>query len=217
MKGDIQLKEDVVEELAWDPAFDATEVGVQVTDGIVTLTGHLDSHAAKYAAEDAVRRVPGVKGLAVEIDVRLPDDDRRTDADIARAASNILSWTSVLPADRIHVMVENGSVTLTGTVDWNYQRLAAERAVVGLYGVVNVTNAIVVQPAISPEDLKERIASAIERQAMEDATHVTVSVKGDEVTLSGSVRTWAERVAAFDAAWTAPGVVKVTNLIQVNL
>ncbi|CAG9166586.1 BON domain-containing protein [Cupriavidus respiraculi] len=217
MTGDIQLKEHVVEELAWNPAVDATQIGVQVRDGIVTLTGHLDSHAAKYAAEEAIGRVPGVKGLAVEIDVRLPDDARRTDADIARAASNILAWTSVLPADRIRVMVEGGCVTLSGTVDWQYQRQAAERAVAGLYGVVSVANAISVRPAVSPDDVRQRIANAIERQAQEDASHVTVSVKDGVVTLSGSVRTWAERVAAFDAAWSAPGVVKVSNLIQVNL
>ncbi|AGW90076.1 BON domain-containing protein [Cupriavidus sp. DF5525] len=217
MKGDIQLKQHVVEELAWDPAVDAAEVGVQVNDGVVTLTGHLTSHATKYAAEEAVRRVPGVKGLAVEIDVRLPDDAQRTDADIARAASNILAWTSVLPADRIQVMVEDGCVTLTGTVDWNYQRLAAERAVAGLYGVVSVANAIVVQPAIAAHDVKERIARAIERQAADDATHVTVDVKDGVVTLRGSLRSWAEREAAFEAAWAAPGVSEVSNIIQVNL
>ncbi|SDD85090.1 Osmotically-inducible protein OsmY, contains BON domain [Cupriavidus sp. YR651] len=217
MKGDIQLKEHVVEELAWDPSVDSAELGVQVKDGVVTLTGHLSSHAAKYAAEEAVRRVPGVKGLAVEINVRLPNDAQRTDADIARAASNILAWTSVLPADRIQVMVENGSVTLTGSVDWHYQRLAAERVVAGLYGVVSVANAIVVQPAIIPADIKELIARAIERQAADDASHVAVDVKDGVVTLSGSVRTWAERDAAFEAAWAAPGVRNVSNIIQVNL
>ncbi|MGO4762243.1 BON domain-containing protein [Cupriavidus sp. 2KB_3] len=217
MKGDIQLKERVTEELAWDPAVDAAEIGVQVQDGVVTLTGHLSNHAAKYAAEEAVRRVPGVKGLAVEIDVRLPDDAARTDADIARAASNILAWTSVLPADRIQVMVEDSCITLSGTVDWNYQRLAAARAVAGLYGVVSVANAITVQPAIAPDNIKERIAKAIERQAVDDATHVTVDVKDGVVTLRGSLRSWAEREAASEAAWAAPGVTDVSNIIQVNL
>ncbi|WP_434033800.1 BON domain-containing protein [Cupriavidus sp. a3] len=206
-----------MEELSWDPAVEAAEVGVQVSDGVVTLTGHLGSHAAKYAAEEAVRRVRGVKGIAVEIDVRLPNEVRRTDADIARAASNILAWTSVLPADRINVMVEDGSVILTGTVDWHYQRLAAERVVAGLYGVVGVTNAIVVQPSILPQDVKDRIARAIERQATDDATHVAVSVKDGVVTLSGSLRTWAEREAALEAAWAAPGVSAVQNNIRVNL
>jgi len=216
MKGDTELKAHVTEELEWDPAVDAVQIGVQVNDGVVTLTGHLASHAAKYAAEAAVRRVPGVRGLAVEINVRLPDDARRTDADIARAASNILEWTSVLPANRIQVMVEDGSVTLTGSVDWRYQRMAAERAVSGLYGVVSVANAITVQPALAADDLRNSIARAIERQATDDASQVTVDVKDGVVTLGGNLRTWAEREAAFEAAWAAPGVHEVTNNIQVT-
>jgi len=217
MQGDIQLKQRVMEALSWDPAVEAAEVGVQVRDGVVTLTGHLGSHAAKYAAEEAVRGVAGVKAIAVEIDVRLPGECRRTDADIARAASNILAWTSMVPADRIHVMVEDGSVSLTGTVDWNYQRMAAQRAVAGLYGVVSVTNAIVVQPSVQPQDVKDRIQRAIERQATDDAAHVAVEVKDGVVRLRGSLRTWAEREAALEAAWAGPGVVAVENDIRVNL
>lgn len=217
MKGDIQLKQDVIEELNWDPAVDATGIGVQVHDSVVTLTGHLASFAEKYAAEAAVKRIPGVKALAVELDVRLPDDSQRTDADIARAAANVLAWNTMVPNDRINIMVEYGAVTLTGSVDWNYQRIAAEHAVVGLFGVTGVTNAIVIRPQADPQDLSARIKAAIERQAACDASQVKVTVKDGAVTLGGSLRTWAERDAASNAAWSAPGVSSVVNNIQVNL
>ncbi|WP_019448196.1 BON domain-containing protein [Cupriavidus sp. BIS7] len=216
MKGDIQLKQDVIEELNWDPAIDATGIGVQVNDGVVTLTGHLASVAEKYAAETAVKRIPGVKALAVELDVRLPDDCQRTDADIARAAANVLGWNAMIPNDRVSIMVEHGAVTLTGTVDWNYQRMEAEHAVAGLFGVTGVANAIVVRPQADRRELSLLIKSAIERQAACDASHLTVAVLGGAVTLGGSLRTWAEREAAVNAAWSAPGVTSVNNNIRVN-
>ncbi|MBV8273443.1 MAG: BON domain-containing protein [Cupriavidus sp.] len=216
MKGDIQLKQDVIEELNWDPAVDATGIGVQVNDGVVTLTGHLASLAEKYAAEAAVKRIPGVNALAVELDVRLPDDCQRTDADIARAAANVLGWNAMIPNDRISIMVEHGAVTLTGTVDWNYQRMEAEHAVAGLFGVTGVANAIVVRPQADRRELSLLIKSAIERQATCDASQVTVMVWGGAVTLGGSLRTWAEREAAVNAAWSAPGVTSVNNNIRVN-
>jgi len=216
MKGDNQLKQDVMEELIWDPAVNANEIGVQVQDGVVTLTGHLGSFAEKYAAEAAVRRIPGVMALAVELDVRLPDDAQRTDADIARAAANVLSWNSMVPGDRIKILVEHGVVTLSGDVDWNYQRATAEHAVAGLFGVTGVTNAIAVRPQANKEDLGLRIRAAIERQAASDASQVTVSVKDGAVTLGGTLRSWAEREAAFNAAWAAPGVTTVNNNIRVD-
>ncbi|AOY95020.1 OsmY domain-containing protein [Cupriavidus sp. USMAA2-4] len=217
MKGDIQLKQDVMEELAWDPAVDATGIGVEVQDGIVTLSGHLPTFAEKYAAEAAAQRVTGLKGLAVELDVRLPDDAQRTDADIARAARHVLDWMSGLPADRIHLMVEHGAVTLRGEVDWNYQRVAAEQAVAGLFGVRGVSNGLAVRPAMAADDVRQRIRQAIERQASDDAGHVSVEVSEGVVTLRGTLRTWAERQAAFEAAWSAPGVSAVHNQIQVTL
>ncbi|WER44699.1 BON domain-containing protein [Cupriavidus sp. WKF15] len=217
MKGDIQLKQDVIEELTWDPSVNANEIGVQVADGVVTLTGHLRNFAEKYAAEAAVKRIPGVKALAVELDVRLPDDCRRTDSDIARAASNVLSWQAMVPGDRIKILVEHGVITLTGDVDWNYQRTAAERAVAGLFGVTGVTNAIAVRPMVDQRDLGQRIRDAIQRQAVVDASHVTVAVSEGDVKLGGSLRTWAEREAAYNAAWSAPGVISVDNNIRVDL
>ncbi|CAG2139547.1 Osmotically-inducible protein Y precursor [compost metagenome] len=217
MKDDTQLKESVLEELEWEPSVDAAGIGVQVRDGVVTLTGHLASFAEKNAAEEAIRRIPGVKALAVEIDVRLPADAARTDGDIARAVANVLAWNTFVPVDRVQVTVEQGVVRLTGTVDWNYQRMAAERAVSGLLGVKNVINAISTRPQASREDLSARIKAAIERQAVNDAAQVTVAVAGAVVTLGGSLRTWAEREAAMNAAWSAPGVSSVVNNIRVNL
>lgn len=217
MKDDTQLKESVLEELEWEPSVDAAGIGVQVRDGVVTLTGHLASFAEKNAAEEAIRRIPGVKALAVEIDVRLPADAARTDGDIARAVANVLAWNTFVPVDRVQVTVEQGVVRLTGTVDWNYQRMAAERAVSGLLGVKNVINAISTRPQASREDLSARIKAAIERQAVNDAAQVTVAVAGAVVTLGGSLRTWAEREAAMNAAWSAPGVSSVVNNMRVNL
>jgi osmotically-inducible protein OsmY len=217
MKGDIQLKQDVVEELNWDPAVNASEIGVEVLDSVVTLTGHLRSFSEKYAAEAAVKRIPGVKALAVELDVRLPDDAQRTDSDIARAAANVLAWQAMVPSDRIRIMVEHGVITLTGDVDWNYQRAVAEHAVAGLFGVTGVANAIAVRPLVNQAELGQQIRDAIQRQAVLDASHVTVAVAEGSVKLGGSLRTWAEREAAYNAAWSAPGVTSVENNIQVNL
>lgn len=216
MKGDRQLQQDVTEALIWDPAVHGNEIGVQVQDGVVTLTGHLGTFAEKYSAEAAVRRIPGVRALAVELDVHLPDDARRTDADIALAAANVLSWDATVPADRIRILVEHGVVTLSGDVDWYYQRTAAEHAVAGLFGVVGVTNALAIRPRADKQDVAARIQAAIARQAASDADQVTVTVRDGAVTLTGTLRTLAEREAAFEAAWSAPGVSAVVNQIEVR-
>lgn len=217
MKSDLQLKQDVMNELNWDPAVNDAEIGVQVEDGVVTLSGHLDSFAEKHAAQEAVQRIVGVRALAVEIDVRLPDECRRTDADIGRAVANVFTWNTLIPSDHIKIEVEHGEVTLTGQVDWHYQRVAAERVVVGLLGVTGVKNALVLRPQADKQDLTQRIKEAIERQAVDDAAQVTVTVKNGTVTLGGSLRTWVERESAFNAAWAAPGVENVVNNIMINL
>ncbi len=129
MKNDSQLQYDVIEELGWDAAINATQIGVSVKDGIVTLSGNVDSCAEKWNAEIAAQRVAGVRGIAVDIFVTLPGSDRRNDADIARAAQNVLQWTALLPLEGVKVMVENGWITLSGEVDWDYQRQSASRAV----------------------------------------------------------------------------------------
>jgi osmotically-inducible protein OsmY len=214
MKTDAQLKKDVQEELTWDPAVNATNIGVIVKDGIVTLTGHLDSFSEKYAAERAAERVSGVQGLAMELEVRLPNRDRRSDADIANAARNALTWNTVVPDSRIHIKVEGGWITLTGEVDWDYQRRAAERSLRDLLGVVGVKNLIGVAAHVSVPDVQKKIREALERQAETEAKQVQVLVDGSRVTLRGKVHSWPERQAAQIAAWSAPGVTTVVNEIS---
>jgi osmotically-inducible protein OsmY len=215
MKSDTQLKKDVESELEWDPAISASQIGVLVNDGVVTLTGHLDSYASKYAAERAAQRVKGVKGLAVELDVRLGDLAKRTDGELAAAAESALKWHALVPEERIKVMVEKGWVTLNGEVDWDYQRNYAVKAVRALTGVVGVSDGITVKPQVMPADIRQRIQGALERQADREAKNIEVIVSGNTVTLKGQVHSWAERTAAQGAAWSAPGITSVVNQLRV--
>lgn len=215
MKTDAQLKKDVEAELAWDAAVNATHVGVAVKNCVVTLSGHLDTFAEKHAAERAAMRVEGVKGVAVEIDVQLSPTDRRSDGDIASAAEAALKWHAQIPDDRIKVMVEKGWVTLSGEVDWGYQRDAAERTVRPLTGVVGVTNTVSVKARLTPADISQRIQAALERQAQREAKGIQVTVTDHAVRLKGEVHSWAERSAAQGAAWSAPGITSVVNELRV--
>jgi osmotically-inducible protein OsmY len=214
-KSDSQLKKDVESELEWDAVVKANNIGVAAKDGVVTLTGHLDSYAEKYAAERAAQRVQGVKGLAVELDVRLGANAKRTDADLASAAESALRWHALVPEDRIKVMVEKGWVTLSGEVDWEYQRNYAMKAVRPLTGVLGVTNSMSVKPLVTPANIKNRIQGALERQADREAKNIEVVVSGHSVTLKGQVHSWAERTAAQGAAWSAPGITSVINDLRV--
>ena len=206
------LRDMVMRQLAWDPQVDATMIGVTNKDGIVTLSGYVETYAARLAAERAARRVYGVKAVANELGVKLAEE--RIDPDIAKDALQALSNRVDVPRG-ITVTVRDGHITLGGRVEWNYQRVSAERAVKYLRGVKGVFNHIVISPVVLPKDVETRIADALRRHADIDARRINVSAEGARVVLSGFVRSWNERDEAERAAWTAPGVSTVDNRIAV--
>ncbi len=216
MKTDAHIKADVTDELAWDPAVNATGIGVAVKDGVVTLTGHLDSYAEKHAVERAVKRVAGVRGIALELDVKLAAEHKRSDSDIAQAAATALQLNSLVPDEKIQVLVENGRVTLTGEVDWSYQLASAEQCVRPLAGVSGLSNRITIKSRASSKDVGAQITAALTRQAAREAKHITVEVEGSVVTLWGKVHSLAEREAAVGAAFSARGVSRVVDKLEVG-
>jgi osmotically-inducible protein OsmY len=213
---DAEIRKNVEAELSFEPSINASEIGVAVKDGIVTLTGRVDSYWEKIAAEEAAARVAGVKAVANELEIRLPFSSERTDEDIARAALNRLEWTITVPKDRIKVKVSKGWVTLEGEVEWQFQKNAAAEAVRNLVGIKGVINHIVVKERPSTAEVKAKIEEALKRSAEVDASHITVETEGDKVILKGTVRSWFEREEAERAAWRAPGVRKVDNRIIVS-
>ena len=215
MKTDIQVQQDIIAELKWEPSVNAADIGVEVKDGIVTLAGHVSSYAEKWDAERVAQRVSGVKALAVEMNVTLPGLSKRNDADIARAAANVLEWMTVVPKDSIKAMVENGWITLSGEVEWQYQKESATGAVRYLMGVTGVSDQITIDPKQPLSTIGSEIEAALKRRAVANAPKISVKVKNDDVTLSGKVNTWAEHDLAWSCAWSAPGVRKVIDDITV--
>ena len=211
MKTDSQLQQDVMAELKWEPAVHAEQIGVEVKNGVVTLAGEVGTFTEKWNAERAAQRVNGVKALAVEMKVKLSEFGKRTDADIAESAKNILSWTSSLPADAVKVMVEGGWLTLSGDVEWQYQRQDAAHGVRFLAGVTGVSNQIAIKPSLSGTVVKSDIEAALKRRAAADAKTIAVDVKGGDVTLTGTVHSWAERDLATRSAWGSSGVRNVVD------
>ena len=216
IRTDEAIQTDVLEELKWDSRVRPNEIGVAVKDGIVTLTGWVDSYLKKMAAEEAAHRVPGVKAVANDIEVRLPGFAERTDTDLAAAVLNALRWDAAIPTGKVDVTVSQGWVTLKGEVEYAFQKRDAERAVRRLSGVKGVSNLIVVKPQVFPSDLKQQIERALIRNAETDARRITVEVEGSRVILRGTVRSYAEKQAAEDTAWAAPGVTEVENRIVIS-
>ena len=216
IKTDAKLKEDVMAELAWDPAIHAENIGVIVKDGVVTLTGHIGTYAEKMAAEKAVRHVDGVKAIAMELDVKLSTDHKRSDTEIAQAALHSLRWHTWVPSERIQVEVDQGWVTLSGDVDWQYQLVSAEQSVRNLLGVRGISNRIVLKPHISTSDISQQITAALTRHAKREADRLQIKVDKGTVTLLGSVDSLAERDAVIGAAYGTRGVAKVVDQLNIH-
>ena len=216
MRSDIEIKRDVEDELKSDPDIDATDIGVAVKDGVVTLSGFVRSYRQRRGAEEDAKRVAGVTAVANDIEVRLPSIDERPDPEIARDAINQIKSELPYSWEKIKVIAKNGWLTLEGEVEWNYQRTRAEHAVRRVRGVKGVSNTIQVKPQVAPLEIKRKIEDALRRAAELDASRITVETNGGEVILRGTVRSWAERQDAERAAWRAPGVTKVDNRISVS-
>ena len=216
MKTDADLKNDVLTELTWDPLVPEAKVGVAVSEGVVTLTGHLDTYAEKIATKRAVERVSGVKAIALEMEVVPQGIHKRSDTEIAMAIEHALGWNSSVPKDRVKVAVEKGWVTLSGELDWNFQRRAVERMLRPLKGVVGITDNITLKALPMPVNLATRIQDALVRQASREARRIDISMDGSVVTLRGRVHSWAEKNAAEGATWSAPGVSRVNNELTVE-
>lgn len=216
MTSDRELQRNVQDELAWEPAVHANEINVRVDAGVVTLTGNVCSYFEKWNAARAVHRLSGVTGLLDDTRVVPDNPDRYLDADVARAVQNVLEWTTCVPKNAIQARVHEGWVTLSGTVGWQYQKQAAVYGIRNLRGVNGVSNNIAIDAGLSVNVIQAHIEAALKRCALIDFDRIAVELTGADVTLRGSVRSWAERIAATDAAWAAPGVASVVDCMQLT-
>ena len=216
-KTDVQLKQDIEQELSWDPKVNAAQIGVSVDHGAVSLLGTVDTYAQKWAAEDATKRVSGVRTVAHDLTVKVLSEHVRSDSDIASAVQSTLKWDVLVPK-AVTAVVRDGWVTLAGQVDWNFEREAAERAVRYLTGVVSVSNSITLKKTeASAAQVKEKVEAALQRQATTDANSIHVDTNGSLVTLTGHASSWQSVVDASNAAWAARGVSQVIDKLKVQM
>jgi osmotically-inducible protein OsmY len=213
---DTELKTDVLAELKYEPSVKVTDIGVLVKDGVVTLNGYATSYSERWHAVCAAKRVAGVKGIADDIEVKLPDSLLRNDGDIAGAAANQIRWSTMIPSEKVRTTVREGRITLEGEVEWWFQKNAAQEAVQHLAGVKGVNNLITIKPTLAPAAVETAIKSAFERNALLDAKKIHAETSGNKVVLRGKVRNWAERDEAERAAWAAAGVSSVDNQLTLE-
>lgn len=216
MKTDVEIQKDVIEQLKWEPFLNAAQIGVAVKNGIVTLSGQVDTYSKKILAEKTVKKVAGVKAIAEDIQVGLSPTYKKSDAEIAEAVVNALKWHTMIPDEKIKISVEEGTVKLEGEVEWEYQRNQAKTAVENLIGVKFVTNLIAVKPKTTPYELQQKINVAFQRNANIDAAKISVEVMGSRVVLRGKVRSFAEKEDAENAVWNAPGIINVENKLVIE-
>lgn len=217
MKTDADIQKYVMEELKWEPAIHSSEIGVAVKNGVVTLSGTVDTYQEKKMAEKAALKVAGVKGIAEDIEIRLSYHDQKTDAELAQAVVNALKWNALVPDDNIKIKVENAWVTAQGMVEWAYEQNAVRDAIASIVGIKGISNLVKVMPKLDPADVKKKISAAFERNAMIDANNILIENIGNKVMLAGKVSSYAEKREAEHVAWNAPGVASVENNIEVKL
>ncbi len=217
MKSDIQVQKDVIDQLKWEPFLHDSEIGVAVKNGIVNLSGQVDSYYKKLSAENATKKIAGVKAIAEDIQIGVSPASNKTDTEIAEAVLNALKWHSAVQEEKIKIKVENGNVRLDGEVEWEYQRTSARSAIENLTGVLSIINLISVKPKVTASDIQQKISSAFHRSASIDAGKITVEVKGSKVILRGNVRSFVEKDDAETAAWNAPGVTSVESKLKIAI
>ncbi|MBI4947271.1 MAG: BON domain-containing protein [Bacteroidetes bacterium] len=216
MKTDPEIQKNVMEELRWEPLLNAAEIGVAVKNGVVTLSGTVDRYLKKREAEKATKRVAGVKAVAEDIEVKISDAFRKTDAEIADAVLNALKWHSSIQDEKIKVTVEDGWVTLEGEAQWEFQRSSARSSVENLIGVKGISNNIKIVSRVVLKEVKQKITSAFHRSATIDADKINIETAAGKVILTGKVNSWSEKRDAENAAWACPGVDRVDNKLEVE-